>query len=202
MRAALALWKTISRPTHPRRAPARSASMKRLLLAAFVSLLCASCASPPINRAGPAPLVVTPIGLDRYVGRWFEIARFPNNFEKGCAGVTADYAALADGKISVVNTCRKDTPEGQARQSKGTARIVDAATNAKLKVTFFWPFEGDYWVLDRAADYSWSLVGEPSGRYLWILARTPKISDEMKADLLGRLKARGYNTDALSWTAQ
>lgn len=176
--------------------------MKRLLLTAFLSLLCASCASPPVNRTGVTSLAVTPIVLDRYVGLWYEIARFPNNFEQGCAGVTAEYAALPDGKVSVINTCRKETPEGEARQAKGTARIVDAASNAKLKVTFFWPFEGDYWVLDRAEDYSWSLVGEPSGRYLWILARTSKISDELKTNLLERLKMRGYNTDALHWTAQ
>lgn len=176
--------------------------MKRLLLIAFLAFAAAACAAPRVNRTGAAPLDVKPIALDRYVGRWFEIARFPNNFEQGCAGVTAEYAALPDGKVSVVNTCHKNTPAGQARQSRGSARIVDTATNAKLKVTFFWPFEGDYWVLDRAEDYSWALVGEPSGRYLWILAREPRISDALKADLLGRLQARGYNTNALSWTAQ
>lgn len=177
--------------------------MKQVSLIAFVALLgLSACAAPPVNRAGAAALDVKPITLDRYVGRWFEIARFPNNFEESCAGVTAEYAARPDGKVSVVNTCHKDTPEGQARQSIGTARVVDAASNAKLKVSFFWPFEGDYWVLDRAEDYSWALVGEPSGRYLWILAREPRLSDGLKADLLGRLQARGYNTDALSWTAQ
>jgi apolipoprotein D and lipocalin family protein len=176
--------------------------MNRFAASVFLAFSIAACAAPPVNRTPGQALAVTPISLDRYVGRWYEIARFPNNFEEGCAGVTAEYAALPDGKVSVVNTCHKDTPEGQARQSRGTARIVDAATKAKLKVTFFWPFEGDYWVLDRAEDYSWALVGEPSGRYLWMLARAPRISDDLKADLLGRLQARGYNTGALTWTAQ
>ena len=86
--------------------------------------------------------------------------------------------------------------------AEGSARVVDTKTNAKLAVTFFWPFEGDYWVLSLADDYSWVLVGEPSGKYLWILARTPKISDELRANLVNQLETKGYNTKALYWTPQ
>lgn len=170
----------------------------------FVSLLALSaCAMPPVNRDERVALgPVAPVELDRYVGKWYEIARFPNRFEENCEGVTAEYAKRADGKISVLNTCRKGSPAGKAEDANGVARIVDPATNAKLKVSFFGPFEGDYWVLDRASDYSWSLVGEPRGRYLWVLAREPKISGALKAELVGKLKARGYNTDALHWTQQ
>ncbi|HWA21013.1 MAG TPA: lipocalin family protein [Caulobacterales bacterium] len=176
--------------------------MKPIFLAAAVFASGVAHAAPPVNRSAEPPLTVTPIDINRYAGLWYEIARFENGFEKNCAGVTARYAPRKDGKVDVLNTCRQDTPQGKVRTAKGVARIVDRATNAKLKVSFFWPFEGDYWVLDRAADYAWALVGEPGGRYLWILARSPKIDAGLKADLVGRLKARGYNIEALHWTAQ
>jgi apolipoprotein D and lipocalin family protein len=177
--------------------------MKAIFLtAAIFSMIGAAQAAPPVNRTAEPPLTVTPIDLNRYAGLWYEIARFENGFEKKCAGVTAEYKLRKDGKVDVLNTCHKDTPQGKARTAKGVARVTDPATNAKLKATFFWPFEGDYWVLDRAEDYSWALVGEPSGRYLWMLARSAKIDEGLKADLVTRLKARGYNVEALHWTLQ
>lgn len=173
----------------------------RPFIALTLTAALAACILPPVNRDARVPLgPVAQVDVDRYAGRWFEIARFPNNFERGCAGVTAEYARREDGRLSVVNTCRE--PDGELRRAEGSARIVDSVSNAKLKVRFGGPFEGDYWVLDRASDYSWSLVGEPRGRYLWVLAREPKISDALKAELVDKLKARGYNTDALHWTQQ
>lgn len=170
-----------------------------ILAAAVLS----ACVLPPVNRDNEAPLgPVAAIEIERYAGRWFEIARFPNAFERNCAGVTADYAQRPDGRIEVVNTCRQGGVNGEVRVARGSARIVDTETNAKLKVRFGGPFEGDYWVLDRADDYSWALVGEPSGRFLWILSRTPAIADPLRDDLLQRLEARGYNTAALEWTPQ
>jgi apolipoprotein D and lipocalin family protein len=166
--------------------------------AIFAALALTACAAPPVNRSAEPPLSVKAVDVDRYIGRWYEIARLENWFEKECEGATAEYAKRPDGKITVVNTCRT----GKARSIKGVARVVDASTNAKLKVSFFGPFEGDYWVLDHADDYSWSLVGEPSGRYLWMLARAPKLDAAVKDDLLERLRKRGYNTQALHWTAQ
>lgn len=165
------------------------------------ALLLSACILPPVNRDASVPLgQVAQVDVDRYAGRWFEIARFPNNFERGCAGVTAEYARREDGRLSVVNTCRE--ADGEVRRAVGSARIVDTETNARLKVRFGAPFEGDYWVLDRAEDYSWALVGEPSGRFLWMLSRTATISDALKADLTSRLAARGYDTAALEWTVQ
>jgi len=100
------------------------------------------------------------VDLTRYVGRWYEIARYPAWFEKDCASdVTATYTALSGGKIEVLNECRQ--ADGQVKRSKGTARVVDKRTNAKLKVTFFWPFSGNYWIIDLAPDYSYAVVGEP-----------------------------------------
>ena len=149
------------------------------------------------------PLTTVPsVDLERYLGRWFEVARFPNSFEKDCFGVTATYSRNPDGTIKVVNRCRKGALEGPEDVAEGSATVADPATNAKLNVTFFWPFTGDYWVIGLADDYSWALVGEPSGRYLWILSRTPTLSPELRAELIQRLEAQGYNTRALYWTPQ
>ena len=176
--------------------------MRPIVLAMLLPL--AACASPPVNRAADAPPLTTVerVDLDRYLGRWYEIARYDAWFEKNCEGVTADYARREDGLIGVVNTCRKGAPDGKEKIAKGRARVVDGQTNAKLKVSFFGPFWGDYWVIGLADDYSLSLVGEPEGRYLWILSRTPTISDETRDWALNALKAKGYNIDALYWTAQ
>ena len=175
--------------------------MRLLMFAAFFGL--AACGGPPVNRDPAVPLeTVASVDTDRYLGRWYEIARLPNSFEKNCEGVTVDYALRDDGLISVTNTCRKGAPDGEAKVANGRARIVDEATNAKLEVSFFDPFWGDYWVIGLADDYSLSLVGEPSGRYLWILSRTPMISDDVRDGALIALKAMGYNTDALYWTKQ
>ncbi len=176
--------------------------MRIFILLALFGL--AACSSPPVNRdanAGPLQTVAY-VDTERYLGRWYEIARFPNRFEEGCEGVTADYALRDDGLISVVNTCYEGAPDGDKKEAKGRARIVDAATNAKLEVSFFGPFWGDYWVIGLAEDYSLALVGEPEGRYLWILSRTPTISDEVRASALSDLQAMGYDTDALYWTEQ
>lgn len=175
----------------------------RFLTCLVPLLLLAACILPPVNRSAETPLgPVAQIEVERYTGRWYEIARFENSFERDCEGVTAEYASRPDGRITVINTCRQGSPSGPAERAEGVARIVDTATNAKLKVRFGGPFEGDYWVLDRDADYQWALVGEPSGRFLWILSRTPTMSEALRADLVQRLQARGYNTAALRWTVQ
>lgn len=150
------------------------------------------------NAAVPQPAKSVDIG--RYLGRWYEIARYEQSFQKDCDGVTADYALRGDGKISVVNTCRK--PDGKIKRASGKAKIVDPASGAKLKVSFFGPFYGDYWVLDHADDYSWSIVGEPSGRYLWILARDPNPTRAARNALVARAAALGYDTSMLRYTRQ
>ena len=166
-------------------------------------VLSAACSSPPVNRDLSIPLTtVDYVDIERYQGRWYEVARFPNSFEKNCEGVTADYGRRDDGLISVVNTCRKGAPDGPAETAKGRARIVDEETNAKLEVSFFGPFWGDYWVIDLDADYSLALVGEPSGRYLWILSRTPEVEKPRLDAAIATLTAFGYNTDALYFTKQ
>ena len=150
------------------------------------------------NIAVPQP--AKPVELQRYLGRWYEIGRYEQGFQKDCDGVTADYSLRPDGTISVINRCRK--PDGKLRDAKGKAKVVDTATNAKLKVSFFGPFYGDYWVIDHADDYAWSIVGEPSGRYLWLLSRDANPGDAQRDALIARAKALGYDTAMLRITKQ
>jgi apolipoprotein D and lipocalin family protein len=101
--------------------------------------------APPATAATPPLETVRHVDLNRYTGRWFEIARYPNWFERKCdRDVTADYSIKETGDIRVVNACITRT--GKIERSEGTAKVVDASTNAKLKVTFFWPFYGNYWI--------------------------------------------------------
>lgn len=175
----------------------------RILILAAVAAALAGCASPPVNRRPETTLTTaSSVEIERYLGLWYEIARFPNSFERNCEGVTAEYSRREDGLIRVVNTCREGAPDGKKRVATGRARIADAATNAKLEVSFFGPFWGDYWILWRAEDYSLALVGEPSGRYLWVLSRGPVLADDAKAAALERLTALGYDTSKLYFPAQ
>jgi apolipoprotein D and lipocalin family protein len=153
---------------------------------------------PVGNVRVPEP--AKPINLEQYLGRWYEIARYEQRFERGCEGVTADYSLRADGRIDVINRCRKST--GKIDEARGIAKVVDPVSNAKLKVSFFGPFYGDYWVLDLADDYSWSIVGEPSGRYLWILAREANPDAAATERLIRRARTLGYNTTMLVHTRQ
>ena len=146
---------------------------------------------------GEVPLESVPkVDLGRYTGRWFEIARYPNRFERKCgSNATATYALRPDGKISVVNTCM--TREGKLTQANGWAKVVDQKTGSKLKVTFFWPFFGDYWIIDLSPNYEYAVIGEPSRKYLWILSRTAKMDDKLYAEITGRLAAKGYDATKL-----
>ena len=114
--------------------------------------------------------------------------------------MTADYSLESDGSVRVLNSCREGAVDGPAKSATGTAWIADTATSAKLRVTFFWPFYGDYWVLDHDTDYQWSIVGEPSGRYLWVLSRTAAPSNEMRAFLQQRVEALGYDWSLMRQT--
>jgi len=147
--------------------------------------------------SGQVPLESVPkVDLNRYTGRWFEIARYPNRFERKCdSNATATYSLRPDGKITVVNACK--TREGNLTQSSGWAQVVDRNTGSKLKVTFFWPFFGDYWIIDLSPDYEYAVIGEPSRKYLWILSRTAKMDDKLYAEIAGRLPAMGYDAGKL-----
>jgi apolipoprotein D and lipocalin family protein len=181
----------------------RHGAAMRLVIAFLAVVAHSGCASPPVNRDGAVALVVeSVVDINRYLGRWYEIARFENRFEKNCEGVTADYSIRADGLIGVENTCRKGGPSGEARRAVGRAKIADKESNAKLKVSFFGPFWGDYWIIDLTDDYSRSIVGEPSGRYLWILSRTPTITRQSRDAAINTLKEFGYDVSMLHFTKQ
>ena len=169
------------------------------------SLIPAGCALLALAGCGAlnAPLpVVENVELDRYTGRWYEIARYPNRFERGCVGVTADYTLRADGRITVVNTCFEGALDGPVRTIEGVARVVDPVTNAKLAVTFFPPFEGPYWILELGADYEYAVVGEPGRDFLWILSREPSLDPVLYEDILTRLPALGYDPNRLEFVPQ
>jgi apolipoprotein D and lipocalin family protein len=150
------------------------------------------------NRSVPEPL--RPVDLERYLGLWYEIGRYENRFERGGEAVTAEYARAADGTIKVINSCRQGGLDGRVRTATGRAKPVAGSGNAKLKVAFFGPFYGDYWVLDHDDAYSWSIVGEPSGRYLWLLNRTVEPAADIRERLLIRAARLGYDTALIRWT--
>ena len=175
----------------------RTPALLAVLLLTTVAV--SGCVGGPSGNPNP-PQPAKAVDLDRYAGLWYEAARYDMRFEKGCDGVTAEYSKRPDGLIAVLNTCRQGGPTGPVKTSEGKAKVADPATKAKLKVSFFGPFfVGDYWVLDHADDYSWSIVGEGSGRYLWLLTRKPPTPAELDA-LVGRAKAMGYDTSMLRVT--
>ncbi|WP_320534091.1 lipocalin family protein [Robbsia andropogonis] len=158
-------------------------------------------ARPSGNRAVPQP--VKPVDIARYAGRWYEWARYENRFEQGCERVTAEYRPTRDGMLRVVNTCGCHPDAPSAHRNEGKAKIVAGSRNAKLKVSFFGPFYlGNYWILDHDDDYQWSIVGEPSGRYLWLLTREAVPDEHIIAVLMSRVVAMGYDTTLLRLTMQ
>ncbi len=177
--------------------------LRYALLAGMVPALgaCASLSSMPVgNHSVPQPAKA--VDIDRYLGRWYEIYRYDASFQKNCEAVSADYSRNADGSIRVVNTCRKGATDGPVKTAIGRAKIVDPVSGAKLKVSFFGPFYGNYWVLDRDDAYRWAIVGEPSGRYLWVLSREANPSDSLKTTLRRRVEELGYDWALVRVTKQ
>ena len=177
--------------------PLRGMSAEMIALpCAFLCLLCACASSGP----PPAALEVVPrVDLDRYAGRWYEIASFPQRFQRGCTDSRADYRLRGDGAVEVLNSCLRD---GRVDTAKGKAWVVDKATGAKLKVSFFWPFRGDYWIIELGEAYEYAVVSAPSMKYLWILSRTPQMDERRYQAIVGRLQERGFDVAKLSRTPQ
>jgi apolipoprotein D and lipocalin family protein len=142
------------------------------------------------------------VDVERYMGTWYEIARFPQRFEKGLVGVTANYTLLPNGKVRVLNSGRKGGLDGELRTAEGKARVIDPKTNAKLKVTFFWPFEGNYWILALGKGYEYAVVGDESRKYLWILSRTPQMDEALYDELVRRAKEKGFDVSRLEKVPQ
>lgn len=160
----------------------------------------AACATTTTEREGLPPVVtVDRVDLQSYLGTWYEIASFPQSFQRGCSDTKARYALREDGDIEVLNTCTKD---GAPTSALGHARVVDTSTNAKLEVSFFRPFWGDYWIIDVADDYSHAVVGSPSRDALWILSRTPQMDAARLDAILENIKAQGFDVTRLQRTQQ
>lgn len=151
---------------------------------------------------------VSSVDINRYAGKWYEIAKYPNRFQKQCtANTTAVYNLIGDGKIEVINSCQ--TQEGKIDEATGRAKIVDKNTNAKLKVRFapsflsFLPMVwGDYWVIDLEPNYQYAVVGTPKRDYLWILCRTPQIDENTYQGIINRIKEQGFDPNKLVKTPQ
>lgn len=153
------------------------------------------------SAGSPVPTVAH-VDLKRYQGQWFEVARLPLRWEAKCASdVTATYTLRPNGTVDVLNQCRR--ADGSMTQSHGTAKLAAKdGSNSKLKVTFFRPFYGDYWILDLDPDYRWALVGTPNRKNLWVLSRTPTLERATMDRLLQRAKELGFVTTRMIYTKQ
>ncbi len=164
--------------------------MKRLIL--LLAILIPSCGGDY------APLdTVDSVDLNRYTGKWYEIMRLPTSFQEGCWNSTAEYEIIDAETVRVINRCREDSAKGEASSVTGKAWVVEGSNNSKLKVSFFWPFKGDYWILELDEDYQWVAIGAPSREYLWIMARQPRWDAVPLEDLKARLTAKGFDVTKL-----
>lgn len=169
-----------------------------LFLSVVVVLL--SCG----NQEGKSKMInkstVSKLDIQRYLGTWYEIARFDHSFERGLVGVTATYSLKDNGGILVINQGYKTTFDGRLSIAEGKAKFTD--NPGALKVSFFWIFYADYFILELGENYDWVLVGSKSDNYLWILSRTPQLADDIKNSIIKKAESRGYDTSKLIWVEQ
>ena len=175
--------------------------MRYAIIAGF--LLSSAVIYAAFFRKKPAPLAtVSHVDVSRYVGVWYEIGRLPNAPEKNLKCITATYAVKPDGNLSVLNG-GFNLKKNKYQSIEGFAKITDTATNAKLKVSFFRPFYGDLWILDLdSANYTYAMVGSPSRGGLWLLSRTPMMTDTLKAQLLQKAQGLGFDLAPMIWVDQ
>lgn len=185
--------------------PAGRSMRKRALsgaLTAALALVVAACASGSYRDTTVEMATVGAVDLQRYTGRWYEIARFPNSFEEGCVGVTADYSLNEDGSIRVVNSCRKGTLDGPVETAEGRG-VVQRPEGDRISVGFVdWlPLaRGDYWILDVDSDYRVAVIGNPAGTTGWVLARTPALSADRLEAAYAVLRRNGYDVTQMVLT--
>jgi apolipoprotein D and lipocalin family protein len=170
--------------------------MKRSLLILFAVMIFTAANSQ--NE----PSVVKSVDLKKYQGLWYEIARLPNFFEKKLNCVTATYTLRDDGKIAVLNAGNNISDPQKRSSSNGVAWVPDKNNPGKLKVQFFWPFSGDYWIMYLDQDYKYVLVGDPDHKYLWILAREKKMDEKTYQMLLQYAINNGYDVKPIIRVAQ
>jgi len=169
--------------------------MLKVIISIFFALVFVGC-----GVKDPYLETVNKVDIEKYKGTWYEIARFEHFFEKGCKNVTATYELKDNGKIKVINRCT-NINDGKRKKAEGEAYALDE-TNSKLKVSFFKPFYGDYWIIDLDEGYNHALVGSPNREYLWILSRTKTISKEVKNSILNKLEKHKFDKNKFIWTIQ
>ena len=165
--------------------------MKKSVLILFTAMI--------FNSVIPqkTPSVVSTVDLNRYMGMWYEIARLPNYFERKLKCTSANYTLRDDGRITVLNKGYYLTDPQKSTSARGVAWIPDRNSPAKLKVQFFWPFSGDYWIMELDKEYRYVLVGDPSHKYLWILAREKEMDEQTYNMLLSKAVENGYDVKSI-----
>ena len=154
----------------------------------------ANASNEPLNT-------VNHVDIPKYMGVWYEIASYPQWFSRNCYNTSATYTLRGDGKVDVINKCHKGSPTGPVKTARGVAQVANSETNAELKVSFFWPFSGDYWIIELGDQYEYAVVSEPGRSTLWILSRTPDLDQETLNNLLDRLKhVHGFELAKLQYT--
>ena len=169
--------------------------MYQIIFAVLIALFSIGCSSKY-----PDVPTTKYVDINKYMGSWYEIARFEHFFEKGCKNVTATYSLNEDQTIKVLNQCTM-IQDNKPKVATGVAYSTNES-NTKLKVSFFRPFYGDYWVFELDQSYQYALVGSPSGEYLWILSRDKNISEDIKSHLLQKVISLGFDPNKFIWTIQ
>jgi apolipoprotein D and lipocalin family protein len=177
------------------RVPALGATRLRRLVIGL-ALIAASAAQASIVAPEPRK----PIDPNRYLGRWYEIAREPNALQDRCEGATSDWTKAGDDQYDVVQTCHVGSPSGPTKVWRGAGRMI---APSKIRIGFFGGIvHQDYWILDRSDDYSWSILSTPNARYVWIFSRQAVLNPVQRAALVARTRALGYDTGAFIYDQQ
>jgi len=162
--------------------------MKKVSLLLIAIMMLSSCGSDY-----PYLKTVDNVDVNKYMGTWYEIVRLPNSFEKGLECVTATYSLKENGDVKVTNRGRNVDNHSKIDEANATAWVVDTTSNSKLKVRFFWPFTGDYWIIALDKDYQYAMVGSPSRKHLWILSRQSKLDESVAKSLLDSAARAGFD---------
>lgn len=171
----------------------------RIFAVIVIAFLSVSCAK---GQTKTEMETVKNVDITRYLGTWYEIARFPHSFERNLVGVTATYSLKKNGNIEVLNQGYKNTLDGKRSKAKAFAKTPNPNEPGRLKVYFFWPFGADYFILDLDSEYQWALVGSSSPNYLWILSRKPQMEAALYNSIVSKAKSLGYDTSKLELVPQ
>lgn len=165
--------------------------MKKLALLSSVAFILFSCRTPEFLPS------VEDVDLNKYSGLWYEIARLPNSFEKGLECVTANYSLNEDGTIKVLNQGISSSDRSITKSATGKAKVPDPQYPGRLKVSFFGPFYGNYYIIELGSNYEYVLVGEPKRKYLWVLARKPNLDNTIYEQLISKAEQLGFKTNTI-----